>query len=413
MKYQNRFNILLMLVLPFIVNNILFATNSYGANKMEPFYDIKEASEIKPQKFGLEVSTSISLFPVPKSNSVGTNDINNSITIISFDKVNFVSSLLSTNKNHTSFDKFFKNVVPDLGGSGVYLPIVSQDIIAFGQVRRFLIFDFKKKIYRKFRIAESIAETIEKAAIADSRQLRFIFEIEAQKSRSHDPWDCSNSLQLIDLHGKEPKLIKTMNIGNVTIWTPQNGKNFLYDLKTKKMQVLNMNLDSDHHPLVDLINHKKSQIDFTRIQPHPTLPFAILYGGRKGSTIVSWGEGRDHSPHPLINCTTQFSFSPDGKWVIFQKDFPDPKQTYLMPVSEKYPHYLGSPILLLDGYFNEKNFAWTTNPISFVGSRLNDLYRWELTKEAHPGIDRATFHDYIVDHDLEKLRKEKRQGLGK
>ena len=90
----------------------------------------------------------------------------------------------------------------------------------------------------------------------------------------------------------------------------------------------------------------------------------------------------------------------------------DIAKTYLMPVSEKYPNYLGSPILLFDHHFNDNNFGWTTNPISFVGSRLNKLYRWELTNAAHPESDKTTFHDYIVEHDLEKLTRENRQGLG-
>lgn len=90
----------------------------------------------------------------------------------------------------------------------------------------------------------------------------------------------------------------------------------------------------------------------------------------------------------------------------------DEKKTYLMPVSEKYPHYLGSPILLANGYFDEGRFAWTTNPVSFVGSSLDKFYRWEFTNEAHPESDKPTFHDYIVEKDLEKLTREKRQGLG-
>jgi hypothetical protein len=50
--------------------------------------------------------------------------------------------------------------------------------------------------------------------------------------------------------------------------------------------------------------------------------------------------------------------------------------------------------------------------IAFLGSSLSKLYRWELTNEAHPESKRATFHDYIVEHDLKNLTKEKRQGLG-
>jgi hypothetical protein len=111
---------------------------------------------------------------------------------------------------------------------------------------------------------------------------------------------------------------------------------------------------------------------------------------------------------------SQCSFSPDGKWLIFKNKNikADTMKTYLMPVSEKYPNYLGSPILLASDYFDSGHFAWTTNPISFVGSSLSTLYRWELTNEGHPESDKPTFHDYIVEKDLEELIREKRQGLG-
>jgi hypothetical protein len=52
------------------------------------------------------------------------------------------------------------------------------------------------------------------------------------------------------------------------------------------------------------------------------------------------------------------------------------------------------------------------NPISFVGSRLNQLYRWELTNEAHPESDKASFHDFIVERDSEKMEKKKQQANG-
>ncbi len=70
-----------------------------------------------------------------------------------------------------------------------------------------------------------------------------------------------------------------------------------------------------------------------------------------------------------------------------------------------------------DNYFDPPYFAWTNNPISFVGSDRS-LYKWELTKEAQKSLmgndaDKyPTFHYYIVAKDLEKLAKEKKQGLG-
>ena len=83
-----------------------------------------------------------------------------------------------------------------------------------------------------------------------------------------------------------------------------------------------------------------------------------------------------------------------------------------MPISEKYPNYLGSPILVSNNYFNPNNFGWTTNPVSFIGSSLNKLYRWDLENRDFPEKGKMSFHDYIVQKDLEKLAREKKQGLG-
>ncbi|MDQ5985856.1 MAG: hypothetical protein CSYNP_01573 [Syntrophus sp. SKADARSKE-3] len=79
-----------------------------------------------------------------------------------------------------------------------------------------------------------------------------------------------------------------------------------------------------------------------------------------------------------------------------------------MPVSEKYPNYLGTPILLLNNYFFSYECAWTKDPVSFVAaSRI--ICRWDLTKEAHLESDKPTFHEYVVEKDLERMMKEKKQ----
>jgi hypothetical protein len=177
-----------------------------------------------------------------------------------------------------------------------------------------------------------------------------------------------------------------------------------------------MQFEPGNHPLADVIKANKEKIRFTLVHYHPYFPFAILSGGRNGAFVINWGTEREKIPHLLFKRAYRFSFSRDGKWVVFENEVSlDTKKTYLMPVSEKYPNYLGSPILLFDkafgGAVNNKS-AWTTNPISFVGSRLDKLYRWELTNEAHPESDKPTFHDYIMEKDLEKLTREKKQGLG-
>ncbi|MDD3295520.1 MAG: hypothetical protein PHG20_12630, partial [Geobacteraceae bacterium] len=223
-----------------------------------------------------------------------------------------------------------------------------------------------------------------------------------------------SKLLLMDLSGQEARLVKELNIGSATTWSVANNKNFLYDLKTKKLHVLNMNLDASNHPIEEIVKRHSSTIDFIVLNIHPYLPFAILSGGNNGSILINWGNGRDATPHLICKAASQFSISPDGKWVTFKKKNyeEDTEKSFLMPVSEKYPHYLGSPMLLLNDYFNDINFAWTTNPISFVGSIRNEIYRWDLEHRDFPGKGKMSFHDYIVQEDLKKLARERRQGLG-
>ena len=381
----------------------VFSTIADGGNQMQPLYSLNEVKVLEPQEFDIGSSFSISLFPVPQDNSIGTNDLHNAITVMSF------------RRGRIRHDNYFRSVFEQVGGGGEFLPVISPDTIGFGQTRRFVLYNFRTKKHERYRIAASLGESIQQVAIADNRQRHFIFESKEYDNKSEDHRDYTSNLTLMDLSGEQPMLLNQIDKEKGTTWTLAFDKIFLYHLKKEQLTVLTTNFEPAHHPMADVINSNKGKINFTWIHPHPYLPFATLSGGDKDEVLVSWSEGRDKAPISLFgNSATaiEFSFSPDGKWVVFQNRFPEPKKTYLMPVSEKYPHCLGSPILLSNKYFNPNNFGWTTNPISFVGSSLNKLYRWELTNAAHPESDRATFHDYIVEHDLEKLTKEKRQGLG-
>lgn len=397
-------------MLMLIICGCISSTNSYGGNKVERLYETKGAAELKSQEFeatgglfGIKVLggyTSVILFSLPQANSVGSTRMGNAITQISFPG------------ERISFDRHFKNAEEDMDASEVFLPVVSKDIIGIGLPRKFLLFDFKKKIHRAFTITPSISETIAKAVIVDARKNLFLFEISGHTGNSPNPWDISSSLMLMDLNGTEPKVVKEMPIMRYFHWSVVGDKNFLYRNKTKQLQVVDMNLEPSHHPLEDIINTHKDEISFFRIVAHPTLPFAMLHWGSSGAIVVGWGKGRDKTPHSLISSAGQFLFSPDGKWLSFKEDR-DSGKTYVMPVSEKYPHYLGSPILIMDTYFNDNKYAWTSNPVSFVGSRGETIYRCDLENRDFPGKDKMSFHDYVVQEDLKKLTREKRQGLGK
>lgn len=383
----------------------LMTTTTYGGNKKmeQPLYDFKDAMTIEPQIYKINRATSLSLFSVPFDNAVGTNSMSNAITILSFPN------------GKLRDDRYFRNVVDDIRGSGVYLPVISKDKVGFALGRLFLLFNFKTDTAKLYRLAFSIGRPPEKMAIADAQNMRFLVEVESMNNKSEDPWDYKNYLQLIELVGdRDVKLVKEIPRPAGTLWSVVNKKIFLWEYTEKKLQVLDMNFEPSNHPLGELIIRKKKDLSFGTVAAHPHLSFAILR-----DSVLNWDDTRDKTPHKAFKATSQFSFSPDGKWVTFMREDydKDRKLTYLMPVSEQYPHFLGTPILLRNRPFSADTFAWTSNPTSFVASGAKELYRWELTKEAQRSMmgddynKYETFHDWIVAKDLEKLTKEKKQGL--
>lgn len=51
----------------------------------EPLYNINEASILRPEEYSVRGS-SLALFLVPQDNAIGTNDMGNAITLLSFKK---------------------------------------------------------------------------------------------------------------------------------------------------------------------------------------------------------------------------------------------------------------------------------------------------------------------------------------
>jgi hypothetical protein len=334
---------------------------------------------------------------------VGTNGMGNAITVISF------------NRGQIAFNDYFRNAIDSIGVNGEYMPVLSPDLVGFGQVRRFLLFDFKKKIVRKFQLKVAVTCYIEGVATADVRERKFIVRMEVQE-RGH-------FLELYDLSDSEAKLIKRLP-ERIYGWSVIDNKNILYDNKNKdktiSVKVYDMNLNPSFHPIEEVFK-KNNKLDFMTLHGHPTFPLAADYGGKYGTTIIYWGKERNIPPFLLADQDDFLSFSPDGKWAVIKRTFyrerGKPTNTYLLPISEKYPNYFGTPILLMTdrmGSFGEDKYAWTMDPVSFVGSLGKNIYRWELTNEAlRPEIkETRSYHDYIVEKDLENLAKQKKQGLG-
>ena len=98
------------------------------ADRVETLYDIRNADSLKPHEYKINTGGMIpNLFPVPQSNTVGTNSIKNAITLLSFDHGKLKDK------------HYFKNAVSGMSPSGQYMPLFSQDAIGYGMSRGFTI----------------------------------------------------------------------------------------------------------------------------------------------------------------------------------------------------------------------------------------------------------------------------------
>jgi len=223
----------------------------------EKDYQIRTVS-MPPQVFKISGGLfgsyrNVSLFPVPFDNAVGSNDMGNAITIISF------------LKGKIDYDRYFRNAADDMSGGGEFVSQTAKDILGYGQVRRFLLFDFKKKLHREYRIVFPITQYIQKITLADAERKRFLFEIESQKRNTKNSFDTDSFIQLIDLSDDRHNVIKELAKPAGTIWTTIKDRVFLWEFDEKKLHVYNMKLEPAHHQLEDVVKKHKDQLDFTRI----------------------------------------------------------------------------------------------------------------------------------------------------
>jgi len=200
-----------------------------GKNKMEYLYDVKGVMEVKPQIYKMDSSETLSLFEVPFDNAVGTNNYRDALTVLSFPG------------GKLDMDHYFKRSVDSIEASGKYLPLINDHLVGFGQMRRFLLFDFKMKTYDEYLITRSIQKSILNIAVADAGKRKFIFEIEGFTSLSSANHDTAYALQLVDLSGKEVKLLKQVPIlKNGSTWVKAYDRVFEWGFDDKIMKVYDL-----------------------------------------------------------------------------------------------------------------------------------------------------------------------------
>src|SRR5690606_30922657 len=102
-----------------------------GSQLMKELYSINggKLSYIEGMEFPVK-SEIITIFAVPEKNAVGTNALNNAITLLKFDDSKQTINFVTVRKN------FMKDV---FGGSMFFMPEFSKEIIGYSQTRGFLL----------------------------------------------------------------------------------------------------------------------------------------------------------------------------------------------------------------------------------------------------------------------------------
>lgn len=352
--------------------------------------------DLWPVTVGLKEEMDI--FSVPVDNAVGTNSINNAITLLRF------------NKDRIEYDEVRRNFIDGVGSGDKYYPgIFSDEWIGYTQTRGFLLFNLKDKSFADHIPLKSSDEYFTKTACFDARKFQFLFQV-----RDNRYLESRRFLRLIqfDTKGKYD-LISDFQTGphgdalSSEPWAIQNKTIFIYNNDSIRITAYDMDFKPLTHPFCDLFNSLKDFRCLDQLTLHPTLPIAILVEmereERSGYKVylANW---TDPDPEKrFIELLSQeisifsdididdfyasdFQFSPDGQWLVFRDESEVSRSVsnpmfVAMPVDGNKKMPLGTPRVL--GKVMRENAcptstAWIKKPASFVACDGQVVYKWEL-----------------------------------
>ncbi|MCG8334347.1 MAG: hypothetical protein MJE63_07500 [Proteobacteria bacterium] len=365
--------------LPFIIAAMLFPAMLLSGD-VEPIYRLDQAKEgtFCRKKYRVPGKPGFEVFPVIVDGAIGTT-YDNSISLIHF-------------KNGTIKIKVLKKDFSDyVEGVQGFLSPFSNQYMGYIQTRRFLLFDMINGEHKYYNITTSINEHLIDVNLYNFSKKQFVFKIHKStktNGRRHHEF----KLKIVDLSTGEPKEKKAYPLSkdgkNQKLWLGvSNNMFFLYNIDTKKFEVLDYEFRQTTHPLVELINSHKDlkETDLTFFEFHPKLPFAIVRGKSK-YWIVDWKE-QTTSSIPIIyrpELATSFSISLDGKWLFISqtKNFNSTGRStdeyFAMPIDESLPYYVENPVSLgTDERADE--VLWTVNPTSLIAvNQFSHITRWVL-----------------------------------
>lgn len=338
------------------------------------------------------------LFAVPYNNAVGTNWLNNAITILHLEP------------DGIKFQEVRRSFLGQVSGAELSFTSPCDDSwIGYGQTRRFVLFNVKNGDFVKHTIGENLGETIRKVAVVDGPKKKFILEVEYLADRDAKSEGLREEsvafLRLYDLSGQEPiklRELETEFMERSIQW--QVGQDCLWLLNYISMAINIYDMDLlpvEKHPFLN--EYKKFGKFYKKlysIAVHPSLPFVVLDGRTSQnnlavSSIASWRDPNKPTIVPFRGLkkdamSEYIGFSPDGKWLLARgrsSKFAEGDEKlyyYVFPVSEKYPLFLGQPKclgkIMEKGPFHifETASCWTTNPTSYVTTTGNVIYQFVI-----------------------------------
>ena len=208
----------------------------------------------------------MNIFSVPVENAVGTNDINNAITLLRF------------NKDQVEYDEVRRNFIDGVGSGDKYYPgIFSNEWIGYTQTRGFLLFNLKDKSFADHIPIQLVKQRFSDVKVLDGNKLQFVFHVH----QAYYP-EGIRYLRLIEFDGKGNfHILSEIKTGKDEIsysepWALQNKTIFIYNNDSIKVTAYDINFKPVSHPYCDLFNSLKEFRCLDQLTMHPSLPIAIL-----------------------------------------------------------------------------------------------------------------------------------------
>lgn len=339
----------------------------------------------------------MNIFSIPVDNAVGSNTINNAITLLRF------------NKDQIEYNEVRRNFIDGVGSGDKYYPgIFSDEWIGYTQTRGFLLFNLKDKSFADHIPIKSGDQNFKNVAVFDGPKLQFVFHV--HEAYYHEG---IRYLKLLEFDGKGSYTplseIKTGKdeVGYSEPWAIQNKTIFIYNNDNIKITAYDVNFKSVSHPFCDLFNNLKEFRCLDQLTMHPTLPIAILVEmereERSGNKVYLANWTNQDPEKRFIELLSQeisifsgididglyvsdFQFSPDGRWLVFRDESEVTRSVtnpifVTMPVDGSRKTPLGKPHILgkvMREYAAPTSTAWIKEPLSFVVCDGLVVYKWEL-----------------------------------